>query len=819
MKISYNWLKQYINININAEELSALLTSCGLEVEAFEETESIKGGLRGLVIGEVLQKEKHPDADRLSVTQVNVGKDEVLQIVCGAANVAAGQKVLVALPGARLYPTFGEPFEIKKSKIRGQESSGMICAEDEVGLGKGHAGIMVLDSSAVPGTPASKYFKVEEDYIFEIGLTPNRADAASHIGVARDVMAVINTRNTFEEKTKHDKVVLSLPDISKFNTDKKTNAISVSVEDADACIRYSGATISGIKIAVSPDWLKNRLLSIGLKPINNVVDITNFVMFETGQPLHAFDSAKITGNKIVIKKIAAQTKFKTLDGVERKLFGDELMICNTNEAMCMAGVYGGIDSGVTETIKEIFLESACFHPASIRKASRLHALKTDSSFRFERGTDVNATVFALKRAALLIKEIAGGEITSDVIDVYPNKVDDAAFFVSYQNVKKLSGIDFKHEVIKEVLENTGIKIESENEEGVQITVPAYKVDVKREADVVEEIVRIYGYDHIPLPDKFNFSFSTHRRDVKHQLQKNISLMLAANGFTEIFKNSLSNETYLEKFSADEKNNAVHILNPLSNELNILRTGLLFTSLEAIQYNVNRKSNDLKFFEFGKTYSKTEKGFNEQNKICLVATGNIHTENWHKQNNKSSLFFLKSVVENVIMQISKLDSHRLQWKQNENNLLLNFAEITFNRNAVGIIGSARKNILKHFDISQEVFFAELDFDALMRLANEKIKITEAPKFPEVKRDLSMILDTTVKYSDIRNLAFQSEKKLLKDVTIFDVYDGDKVTDGKKSYALSFVLRDDEKTLEDKNIDAVMNKLISVFETKIGAVVRK
>ena len=522
MKISYNWLKKYLDIKLQPEALSELLTSCGLEVEAFEETESIKGGLRGLVIGEVLQKEKHPDADRLSVTQVNVGKGETHQIVCGASNVAAGQKVLVALPGARLYPTFGEPFEIKKSKIRGQESSGMICAEDEVGLGKSHEGIMVLDASAVPGTPASEYFKVEDDNIFEIGLTPNRADAASHIGVARDVAAVINTRAKFEDKFKHNHVDVIYPDITKFGTDKKINAISVSVEDSEACIRYSGVTISGVKVQDSPDWLKQRLLSIGLKPINNIVDVTNFVLFEYGQPLHAFDVAKIKGNKIIVKKLNTEKTFVTLDSVERKLTGTELMICSADEPMCMAGVFGGLHSGVSETTREIFLESACFNPADIRKAAKQHALKTESSFRFERGTDPDATVPALKRAALLIKEIAGGEITSDVVDIYPAIIEPVQTFISFDGVRKLSGIDFKNETIKEVIENAGMKTVEEKPDGILISIPPYKVDVKREADVVEEIVRIYGYDHIPFPDKIKFSFSSHKSDTKLDVQKIVS---------------------------------------------------------------------------------------------------------------------------------------------------------------------------------------------------------------------------------------------------------------------------------------------------------
>ncbi len=819
MKISYNWLKNYIDVNLTPEAMDDLLTGCGLEVESFEEIESVKGGLRGLVIGEVMQREKHPDADRLSVTQVNVGKPELAQIVCGAANVAKGQKVLVALPGAKLFPTFGEPFDIKKSKIRGQASEGMICAEDEVGLGKSHEGIMVLDASAIPGTPAAEYFKIEEDIVFEIGLTPNRSDAASHIGVARDMVAVINTRSKFEDGFSHAKVQLKLPDVSTFKTGNRKSNITVSVEDATACPRYSGVSIAGVKVQESPAWLKNHLLAIGIKPISNIVDITNFVMWETGQPLHAFDAAKIKGNKVVVKKLKKETAFITLDSTERKLNGEELMICNEQEPMCIAGVFGGLHSGISETTTELFLESAYFNPADVRKAAKLHSLKTDSSFRFERGTDPQNTVYALKRAALLIKEIAGGEILADVIDVYPTPIEPKQFSVSFKNIRSLSGINMADDTIAEIISNCGMNIISRSDDELVISVATYKTDVTREADVVEEILRTYGYHHIPFPDKINISFSTHKADTKLSMQKKISHYLAGNGFYEILKNSLTSSAHLQKFLPDETT-AVKILNPLSNELDIMRTTLLFPALEAVQYNVNRKNANLRLFEFGKTYHKTETGFNELNKISIIATGDAHEPNWHKQNQKASFFLLKSFVENVTGLFAPGLNERLKLVPSENTLFADYAEVQVKQIAIGYIGSVKKAVLKNFDIANEVFYAELDMEAIIkRAATMKHDIAAAPKFPEVKRDLSMVLDANVKYSDIKELALKQDKKLLRDVSIFDVYEGDKIEQGKKSYALSFVLRDDESTLTDKQIDGVMAKLESVFEKNLGAVIRR
>lgn len=820
MKISYNWLKEYLKTNLSVDEMSSLLTGSGLEVESIEDFETIKGGLRGLVIGEVLEKTKHPGADRLSVTKVNVGSGEPLQIVCGAANVAAGQKVLVALTGAKLYPVFGDSFEIKKSKIRGEASEGMICAEDEVGLGQSHEGIMVLDSNAQVGLPAAKYFKIESDSIFEIGLTPNRADAASHMGVARDLCSVINTHASYDKTVQYNKAEFVVPDVTNFNISKTNAAIDVSVEDSAACPRYSGITISGISVKESPAWLKNRLISIGLKPINNVVDISNFVLFETGQPLHAFDTAAIKDKKIVVKKLNNETSFITLDGVERKLSGTELMICNSTEPMCIAGVFGGIKSGVTEKTKEIFLESAYFNAADIRKAAKIHGLKTDASFRFERGTDPNGNIYALKRAALLIKEIAGGEVTSPLIDIYPVEIQTNKVFLNYHRFNVLSGLNLPHDVIKNILAFCNMPVVEENAEGVLISVSTYKVDVTREADVVEEILRTYGYEHIPIPQKVNVALSGFKTNSHHELQKKISGWLSANGFYETLNNSLTKSAYAEKYNAENHEQSVKLLNPLSNDLNVLRQTLLFSSLESVQYNLNRKNEHLRFYEFGKTYRQEKNSYVETNSLSLTVSGIRNAENWHKQNQPFSFFYLKSVIENVLAQFGNIENHYLHFNPMNNGAYGLALAVSYNHNPIGMAGIIKKSVLKNFDIDQKLFYAELNVDAVSRLfKNPTLKVKEIAKFPTVKRDLSMVIDKNTNYADIRNLAFQSEKKLLKGVNIFDVFEGKGFEEGKKSYALSFVLGDDEKTLEEKQIDGVMNKLIQTFETKIGAQIRK
>lgn len=818
MKISYNWLTDYIsngdfakNDEAKAHVAAKLLTDCGLEVESAELFESLKGGLKGVVIGEVMEKQKHPNADKLSLTKVNVGGDALLSIVCGAPNVEAGQKVAVALVGATLHPLSGEPFEIKKSKIRGELSEGMICAEDEIGLGASHAGIMVLDAAAQVGTPAADYFKVEKDIVFEIGLTPNRADAASHIGVARDLAAVVNSLNANPSAT------LKLPSVDDFKVDNTGLIIKVEVENKNDCIRYSGVSISGVEVKDSPEWLKNKLKSIGLKSINNVVDVTNFVLFETGQPLHAFNADKITGQKIIVKNLPAKTKFVTLDGVERELNGSELMICNSNEGMCMAGIFGGMHSGVSSQTTNIFLESACFHPGSIRKSSKQHGLKTDASFRFERGTDPDITVYALKRAALLLKEICGGKIASEIVDIYPQPVQPATVQYNFKSAARLSGIAINATVTKNILTDLGIQVAKENTEDFELIIPNYKVDVKREVDVVEEVLRIYGYNRIDLPAKMNMPLPQRDESTKEALVYSLSAFLVANGFNEMLSNSLTKESYA---TVEEKNTAVKIINPLSNELSIMRQSLLFSGLEAIQYNRNRKKSALRFFEFGKSYHKTSGGYSEPGHLSLFVTGSRYAESWVKQQPSAyDIYFMKSLLHNLLVNAGvqeKNISHRSIEQKNFSSAL----EIIVGNKVVATYGLLNGRLQKQFDITEAVFYADVLMDTLVSLTKSaKIVIAEVPKFPEVKRDLSMLIGKNISYADIEKLAFETERKLLKNVHLFDVYQGDKIDIGKTSYAISFILRDDEKTLQDKQIEGVMDRLMKTFEAKLGAQIRK
>ncbi len=810
MKISYNWLRNYIDINLPPKEVADLLTNCGLEVESLEKFETVKGGLKGLVIGEVLEKQKHPNADKLVLTKVNVGNNELLNIVCGAPNVETGQKVIIALVGTMLFPTSGEPFEIKKSKIRGELSEGMICAEDEIGLGTSHEGIIVLDKNAKVGTPAAEYFKVEEDFVFEIGLTPNRADAASHIGVARDLVAVLNASIK--------KYELVVPAIEKFKIDNHDLKTEVAVENTKDCIRYSGISMTGIEVKDSPDWLKSRLKSIGLKPINNIVDISNFVLFETGQPLHIFDADKIAGKKVVVKNLPAKTKFKTLDEKEHELTGQELMICDAEKGMCIAGVFGGMNSGVTSATKNIFIESACFNPASIRKTSKHHGLKTDASFRFERGTDPDATVYALKRASALIREICGGKTSSEIIDVYPNPVQQAKVNYNFKSAAKLMGMEIDTAIIKNIFNNLGIIIKKETNEALELLIPNYKVDVKRESDVVEEIMRIYGYNKVPLPAKMNMPLPLHEDDSKEKLVNSVSQFLIANGFYEMFNNSLSKESYSELLN--KKDTAVKILNPLSGDLSVLRQTMIFSGLQSIQYNSNRQHPDLRFFEFGKIYFKTENGFNEEEHLAIFVTGNRHHESWIKQQpGEYSIYFMKSLVNNLFIH-SGINKNEIEYHVLENSLFDDFIGITVGKNKIANYGVLKSSIIKPFDIDGNVFYAVIAIEELKnRVKSSQHKISEAPKFPEVRRDISMLISKEVKYTDIENLAYDTERKLLRDVNLFDVYQDEKIEAGKISYAISFSLRDDEKTLQDKQIDGVMERLMKVFESKLGAIIRK
>jgi len=815
MKISYNWLKQYLPVSNQAEDAARMLTDCGLEVEGIETFQSMKGGLEGIVIGEVMTCVKHPNADKLHLTTVNVGQSELLHIVCGAPNVAAGQKVVVALPGAMLYPSVGEPFEIKKSRIRGEASEGMICAEDEIGMGTSHAGVIVLPADAIPGTPAKKYFNVEEDTVFEIGLTPNRADAASHIGVARDLAAVIQSQETRDKNQESPRV--SYPNIDSFKVDNKDLEIKVEVEDTAACPRYSGVTMTGIKVQESPQWLKNKLLAIGVHPINNIVDITNYVLHECGQPLHAFDADEIKGNKIVVRAARPEEKFVTLDGVERKLSPSNLMICNATDAMCIAGVFGGIKSGISEKTKNIFIESAYFNPASIRKTSKEHGLKTDASFRFERGTDPEATLYALKRAALLIKEIAGGKVSSDVVDVYLQKIEKKNIEYNFGSASALIGKEIGKAELKKILASLNISVTGENEKSLQLQVPTYKVDVTREADVVEEVMRIYGYNNIETPAKISASLSFFPKKDPDALQTKISSFLASNGFFEMMNNTLTKQQYVEAAGVSE-NEVVKVLNPLSQDLGIMRQSMLYSGLEAIEYNSNRQHSDLKLFEFGTTYNITSKGYGEQQHLSLFVTGRRQNESWNGDKKEISFFYLKSYVENILNQlgISLLKikeepstgefAYGVTWKVNDKPV------VTF--------GSVSRKQLKPFGIDGEVFYADFQWKSILKNSvTDKIQYAELPKFPQVKRDLSMIIGEDVSYGQIRDIALRTEKNLLKDIRLFDVYAGDKIEAGKKSYAVSFILQDERQTLTDKTIDKTMSRLMEALEKEAGAIIRK
>ena len=816
MKISYNWLKQYCKIDLPAHDVANLLTGCGLEVEALEKFETIKGGLAGVVIGEVMEKHKHPNADRLSVTKVNTGSGELLQIVCGAPNVEAGQKVVVALVGSTLYPVSGEPFEIKKSKIRSELSEGMICAEDEIGFGTSHEGIMVLKNDAIVGTPAADYFKIEQDWIFEIGLTPNRADAASHIGVARDLMAVLNSASST------DRFSLSLPPVGSFKIDNHDLQIEVVIENKKDCIRYSGVSLTRIKVADSPDWLKNRLKSIGLKPINNIVDISNFVLFETGQPLHIFDADEIAGKKVIVKNLSPKAKFITLDEKERELNGEELMICNAENGMCIAGIFGGMNSGVTGKTKSIFIESACFNPASIRKSSKYHGLKTDASFRFERGTDPDNTIYAMKRAALLIKEICGGIVSSEIVDVYPVPVQNAKVDYNFKRAARLMGTEIKPGAVKNILNDLGIKTTDENSEVLVLSIPNYKVDVTREADVVEEVMRIYGYNKVPVPSKMNMPLPKHSEEVKETFVNKISQFLVANGFHETFSNSLTRESYSELLN--KKEDAVKLLNPLSNDLSVMRQTLIFSGLEAIQYNRNRKNADVRFFEFGKTYHKSGhnglSGYKEINHLGLFITGNRFAESWIKQMpGDYSIYYLKSLLHNLLV-ASGINEKAITHRQNENDLFSVSLEVSIGKKKIAEYGILAPSLQKSFDTNDAVFYADILSDELLQSVKSSAHdFTEAPKFPEVRRDLSMLINKNVSYAEMEKLTFETERKLLVSMHVFDVYKDDKIAQDKVSYAISFILRDDEKTLTDKQIDAVMQKLMHVFESKLGAQIRK
>jgi phenylalanyl-tRNA synthetase beta chain len=805
MNISYNWLNEYLNKRLETEELSSVLTGCGLEVESVEKFESVKGGLRGLIVGEVIKTEKHPNADRLTVCDVNIG-NSISRIVCGAPNVAPAQKVIIALPGTTIFPTSGEPFEIKNSKIRGEVSEGMICAEDEIGLGTSHAGIMILPGDAIAGTPVTDYLKIESDYIFSIGLTPNRSDAASHIGVARDIAAVLNVRKDSAG------VLVNWPDLSAFTGSTEDPKIQVSVTDKD-CIRYSGIHIEGIKVEESPEWLKNRLRAVGLKPINNIVDITNFVMFETGQPLHAFDASLIRGQKVTVKKLPAGSQFITLDNIPRTLDGNELMICDDEGGLCIAGVFGGIHSGVSSATNQIFLESACFDPVSVRKTSKTHGLKTDASFRFERGTDPEITITALKRASVLISQIANGKVTSGIVDIYPEPVINSTVRYSLPGLEKLAGTSIPKSDVSKILESLDIKVKSDDGLFLQLEVPSYRVDVKREADITEEILRIYGYDRIPVPSKMNSSLPGSEKEPLENIRKNCSSYLISNGFFEVMNNSLVNSS--TQVLPGSHPQFAKIKNPLSRELDVLRTNMLFPLLNLVLYNRNRKREDIRVFEFGKIYERTSDGYSESNRLAVLMAGDRYEENWQGIKSGYSIYFLKSLAENL-----GPFKKSLQWEPYNNDFFSEGIVQISGKNEIIKCGLVNSSILRHFDLDGKIWFLEINLDHFARmLPANNIKISEPPKFPEVRRDLSLLLDKAVNYERVKSLAYEMERKLLKDVFLFDVYEGEKIDASKKSYALGFILRDDERTLTDKDIDKVMQRLIDGYESKLGAVIRK
>lgn len=798
MKISYNWLKQFIQTDKTPQELSLILTDIGLEVESVDKVQPIVGGLEGLLIGKVMSCVQHPNADRLRVTTVDVGGPELLQIVCGAPNVAEGQKVVVATVGTTVYPNEGEPFKINKSKIRGEVSEGMLCAEDEIGLGGSHAGIMVLDDSTQIGIAAKDHFKMEDDFVFEIGLTPNRADAASHLGVARDLAAYFRSS-------------IQMPEVEAFQVSDESFSIPVRVEDELACPRYSSVTITGVTVKPSPDWLQDRLKVIGIRPINNIVDITNFVLHDLGQPLHAFDADQIKGS-VIVKKCEEGTPFVTLDGVERKLSSEDLMICDQEGPLTIAGVYGGKNSGVTEQTKNIFLESAYFNAVSVRKTAKRHGLKTDSSFRYERGTDPEITIYALKRAALLIQELGGGTISSQVGDLYPNPISPFEVAVSYENIQSLIGVQIPEVQIRAIIEALGMRVAAETEGGLALQVPAYKVDVTRECDVTEEVLRIYGYNNIPIPNKVNASLSYGVKPNREFTQHVIADMLTANGFLEIWCNSLTKATY-----SKNEDEAVRILNPLSTDLNVMRQSLLMPALESVAYNQNRKSPDLKFYEFGKTYHLINEKYVERPRLLVLISGNLETEQWNQKPRAVSFYHLKATVDAVMGRLG-LGTYQIDEVADEN-----FAYgLKYFRGDKTIVtfGAATAKDRKTADVDKEVFYADFDWALLMDMVKKnKIVNKEIPKYPAVRRDLSMYVDLAVTFEDLKGIAFKTEKKLIKNIQVFDVYMGDKIPEGKKSYALSFTLQDENQTLTDKQIDAVMQKIISNLAQTAKAEIRK
>ncbi len=820
MNISYNWLKEYIQTSLSPEEVSVALTSIGLETGGIDEFQTIKGGLEGLVIGHVLSCEDHPNSDHLHITTVDLGNGDPQQIVCGAANVATGQKVVVATIGAKLY-SGDESFTIKKSKIRGVESNGMICAEDEIGVGTSHDGIIVLPDSAVPGTPAADYFNVKSDYVLEVDITPNRVDAASHFGVARDLAACL--------KQQGKEATLTRPSVDTFTTVSSDKAVAVTVENSEACPRYSGVTILGVTVKESPEWLQNRLKAIGLRPINNIVDITNYVLHELGHPLHCFDLSEIKGNQVIVKTVQDKTKFTTLDENERELSDNDLMICSTEEPMCIAGVFGGLKSGVTESTTDVFLESAYFNPMWVRKTARRHGLNTDSSFRFERGADPNNTTYVLKRAALLIQELAGGTIAGEVVDIYPTPVNKANVELNYAKINQLIGKIIPKEIVKNILGTLEINILAENEVSLSLAIPTYRVDVQRDVDVIEDILRIYGYNNVEISEQVNATLSYKTdTDKSHRMQNLAAEMLVGLGYNEILNNSLTKAAYYTDLVSYPAAKCVMMLNPLSNDLNTMRQTLLFGGMESVAYNRNRKSSDLAFFEFGNCYQYDEEKKNEENTLApysesqhlaLWLCGNRVKNSWAHTNEESSVYQIKAVVENIFARLG-VSMSRLNCSQASDDIFSASLEyFTKGGKKLAVAGIIQPRLTKNFDIDTVLFYADINWTLLLReIRNSKTTFSEISKYPSVKRDLALLVDKQVTFAEIEKIAFDSERKLLKKAELFDVYEGKNLEAGKKSYAVSFTILDETKTLADKQIEAIMSKIQSNLESKLGAKLR-
>ena len=807
MKISYNWLKQYINLKLGPEKISELLTNLGLEVEGVQKYSSIKGGLEGIVVGHVKDCTKHPNADKLKITNVDVGSNKLLKIVCGAPNVDKGQKVAVATVGTTIYSSNGS-LKIKKVKIRGEESNGMLCAEDEIGLGSSNDGILVLKPTSIPGEPLKKYYDVENDYIFEIGLTPNRSDAMSHYGTARDIKAGLTQMGI--------NVELMSPSVSKFHVDNRSLKIDIEVIDKVKVPRYCGITISGVKVNSSPTWLINRLNAIGLSPINNIVDVTNYVLHSLGQPLHAFDADKIVGQKVTIRNAKKAEKFITLDGIERKLDTDDLMICNDDEPMCIAGVFGGLNSGIENSTKNIFLESAYFDPVSVRKTSKRHGLSTDASFRFERGVDPNITKYALKYAAMLIAELSSGEISSDPRDEYATKIEDKQVFLSFKNTNNLIGEEIPKETIKRILSSLEIKVNNVTESGLGLTIPSYRNDVNREVDVIEEILRVYGYNNIGTQNKLNSSISNSSKLSSYKIENVIANQLVSYGFYEIITNSLTNQKHIKYSNPNKQGEYVKILNPLSSDLSVLKTSMLFAGLEAIEHNLNRQQNDLRLFEFGKTYHEINDSREEFNHLSLFLTGKDNHVHWKNSNENIDIFYIKGIVVSIL---EKLGINNFKEKTSENKIFNHGQELIIKNEIVLEYGQIENSLTDEFSINQNVFYANFYWDSIVKLIilnNTKFK--PIPKFPEVKRDFSLLINDNVNFDSILKIARKNNKKFIKDINLFDVYNGEKLPKGKKSYSISFTLQDDTKTLTDSEIDKIMSKLENSFKKELGAILR-